>query len=107
MTTDVRAVCTDPKVDVIVIVSPNDAHRERAVAGKHLFCEEPVALSAASASVMVDGAHEAGVAFMARHVTQFVHGAREARRRIAAGEIGQLLVAPAARTGWEQPAGLR
>lgn len=107
--TDVRAVCTGPDVDAIIIASPNDAHREPAVvgaaAGKHVFCEKPVALSTADARTMVDAAHGAGVAFMAGHVTQFMHGVREARRRIAAGEIGQLLVAQAARTGWEPAAG--
>ena len=105
---DAREVCTAQDVDAVVVASPNDVHVEPALAaaeaGKHVFCEKPVALSYADAAAMVGAARRAGVTFMAGHVTQFMHGVREARRRIAAGEIGRLLVAQAARTGWEPPA---
>ncbi len=105
---DLEEACTADDVDAVVVASPNDVHVEPALlaagAGRHVFCEKPVALSTADAAAMVAAAREAGVTFMAGHVTQFMHGVREARRRIAAGEIGRLLVAEAARTGWEPPA---
>ncbi|MFX0539273.1 Gfo/Idh/MocA family protein [Ornithinimicrobium sp. Y1847] len=102
---DLVAACTAGDVDAVVVASPNDVHRAPAVAaaraGKHVFCEKPVALSVADAQAMVEEARAAGVVLMAGHVTQFMHGVREARRRIALGEVGELLVASAARTGWE------
>ncbi|WP_228255250.1 Gfo/Idh/MocA family protein [Ornithinimicrobium avium] len=105
---DALEVCIADDVEAVIVASPNDVHVEPALAaaaaGKHVFCEKPVALSYADAASMVGAARTAGVTFMAGHVTQFMHGVREARRRIADGEIGRLLVAQAARTGWEPPA---
>lgn len=46
---DVEAVLEDPDVDVVTIATPHDTHASFAVralrAGKHVFCEKPLALS--------------------------------------------------------------
>lgn len=104
---DAGHVCTADDVDAVIIASPNDVHLEPALlaaaAGKHVFCEKPVALTYADAERMTEAARDAGVVFMAGHATQFMHGVREARRLINDGVLGRLLVAQAARTGWEEP----
>src|SRR3990172_9146603 len=51
--TDHRALLADGSIQAVVIATPNDTHaaliREAARAGKHVFCEKPVALDLASA----------------------------------------------------------
>ena len=48
----------DPKIDMVDICLPPNAHADVAIAalraGKHVFCEKPIALSAADARRMVE-----------------------------------------------------
>lgn len=100
-------LCTADDVDVVVVASPNWAHKEpvlaAARAGKHVFCEKPIALSYDDCADMVDAAREAGVLFMAGHVMNFKAGVRRAKQLIADGEIGDVLFCRAVRNGWEDP----
>ncbi len=56
----------DPEIDVIDITTPNTLHREMALAaiaaGKHVYCEKPLAPTAAAAREMADAAEAAGLA---------------------------------------------
>jgi scyllo-inositol 2-dehydrogenase (NAD+) len=84
------------RADAVVIAAPTFTHRDIAVraaeAGKHVFCEKPMALTIAECDEMIAAAESAGVVlqigFMRRFQPEFV----EARRRIEAGEIGQPMV---------------
>ena len=48
-TTDWRDLLADPSIDLVSVTSPNGLHREMAVAaleaGKHVWCEKPMALT--------------------------------------------------------------
>jgi predicted dehydrogenase len=59
-TTDWREVVSDPAIDVVAITTPNHLHREMSVvalaAGKHVYCEKPMAVSLADAEAMADAA---------------------------------------------------
>jgi len=98
-------VATSAQVDAVVVASPNWAHQDgvlaAAHAGKPVFCEKPIALSYTDCVAMLRAAEEAGVLFMAGHVMNFMAGVREAKRLIASGEIGDVLVVRAVRNGWE------
>ena len=63
--TDWRAAVNDPDIDVIDIVTPNWLHYEIAMAaiaaGKHVYCEKPLALTAEDARRMYEAARDAGV----------------------------------------------
>ncbi len=61
-----RDLLDDPEVQVIDITTPNVLHREMALAaiaaGKHVYCEKPLAPTAAEALEMAQAATKAGVA---------------------------------------------
>jgi myo-inositol 2-dehydrogenase/D-chiro-inositol 1-dehydrogenase/scyllo-inositol 2-dehydrogenase (NAD+) len=84
------------RCDAVVISVPTFTHRDLAVraaeAGKHVFCEKPMALTLAECDDMIDAAERAGVVlqigFMRRFQPEFV----EARRRIESGDVGEPMV---------------
>ena len=65
VTTDWRELIASPEVDVVHIATPPSLHAEQAIAavtaGKHVFCEKPLALSMEDADEMLSAAE-------ARHV---------------------------------------
>ena len=64
-TADWRALVADPGVDLVSITTPNRLHREMALAamaaGKHVWCEKPLALTLGEAEEMAAAAAGAGV----------------------------------------------
>src|SRR5690606_9546844 len=60
-----RDLMDDPKIDVIDITAPNALHKEMALAaiaaGKHVYCEKPLAPLAADALEMTEAAEAKGV----------------------------------------------
>lgn len=64
-TTDWQSIVNDPDIDVIDITTPNDVHPEIALAaiaaGKHVYCEKPMANTAAEARAMHLAAKDKGV----------------------------------------------
>ena len=67
-TTDLHALIRHPDVDVVDICVPTPAHESLAIAaleaGKHVLCEKPLALTAASAQRIADAAARARGFFM-------------------------------------------
>ena len=84
----------DPDVDVVDIVTPNALHRDVAVAaataGKHIWCEKPLALTAADALEMTEAAEAAGVRTLVGFTYLQNPGLALAKRYIEAGELGEL-----------------
>ena len=66
--TDWQEVIADPEVNLVDICVPNSLHLEIAVAaakaGKHIFCEKPLATSAEEGRLMVEAVEAAGVQHM-------------------------------------------
>jgi predicted dehydrogenase len=94
-TGDWRELVADPAVDVVDICSPNYLHREMALAavaaGKHVWCEKPLALDAVEAKEVADAAARAGVV----HLVGFNYSVnpliRLAQSMIASGDIGTVI----------------
>ena len=63
-TGDWRELIADPDVQVVSITTPNAYHAEMAIAaleaGKHVWCEKPMAVALADAERMADAARAAG-----------------------------------------------
>ena len=86
----------NPEVTVVAIHTPNALHAEQAIAaaraGKHVFCDKPMATSVADAERIVRECAKAGVTlgvnFHNRHMPCFV----ETRRIVQSGEIGKVLM---------------
>lgn len=80
-------------LDAVVIATPTFTHRDlvllAARAGKHIFCEKPMALSARECEEMIAASSEAGIVLQIGFMRRFQPEFAEARRRIEAGEIGE------------------
>lgn len=85
----------DPRVDAVVIASPQETHCAIAeaafAAGKPVFCEKPLGASLADAQAMVAAAEKAGVANMVGFNYVRTPATQYARKLIANGEIGDLV----------------
>jgi predicted dehydrogenase len=97
-TTDWRDIINDPDIDVVSICTPNDAHAEIAIAalnaGKHVYCEKPIANTTEAAKAMADAAEAAKAncvismnAYQYRRVPALVL----AKKFIDEGSIGKIL----------------
>ncbi|EGX57313.1 oxidoreductase [Streptomyces zinciresistens K42] len=91
-TRDWREVAADPRVRAVSVTAPNFLHREIGVAmaraGKHLWIEKPVGLSAADARAVADAAAEAGVRSAVGFNYRNAPAVEAARELIASGGIG-------------------
>lgn len=94
-TADWRALVTDPKIDLVDITTPNVLHKPMALAaiaaGRAVYCEKPLAPSAAEARDMADAAEAAGVATFVGFNYLKNPMILLARDIIANGEIGDVV----------------
>lgn len=97
-------LCENNEVEAVIITTPNNSHVIPAVcaakAGKHIFCEKPIALNLNDTEEMLDMAKKAGVYFFAAHTTNFIRGVQTAKALLNSGEIGELLMIEAVHTDW-------
>jgi len=91
-----EALLDDETVDAVDICLPNDLHRQFAVqaldAGKHVFCEKPIALTLDDADAMIEAAHRAGKFLMIGHVLRFWPEYLKAKEALDAGRVGRPLL---------------
>ena len=93
-TADWRELLDDPEIGIVDITTPNTLHREMALAaiaaGKHVYCEKPLAPTAAEAAEMAEAAARAGVATQVGFNYLKNPMIALAKRLIDAGEIGEV-----------------
>jgi predicted dehydrogenase len=91
---DWRRLVEDPEIDVIDITAPNAFHKEMALAaisaGKHVYCEKPLAPLAADARQMADAAETTGVKTQVGFNYLCNPLFTLARDMIHAGELGEI-----------------
>ncbi len=92
---DLDAMFADPGLDLIDVCLPPAWHVTAAVgalkAGKHVFCEKPIALVPADADRMVAAARDAGKLLFIGHVLPFFPEFRFAYEAVTSGRYGKLL----------------
>jgi predicted dehydrogenase len=92
---DWRRLIEDPEVDVVDITTPNHLHVEPALAaleaGKHVYCEKPMAAKVEDAQRMAAAAKKAGVKTLVAFNNIKTPAALVAKQIIERGEIGELV----------------
>jgi len=87
-------IASDPEIDVIYVVLPNGMHAEytnrAAKAGKHVFSEKPMENTAEKCQTMIDACKLAKRMLGIGYRMQYEPHLNEARRIIAAGELGKV-----------------
>jgi predicted dehydrogenase len=85
----------DASVQAVVLATPHSLHRSQTIAaaqaGKHVFCEKPLALRAADARAMIEACERAGVVLAVGHNRRFWPAMRALKGMLAEGRLGQLL----------------
>ncbi|MFC6491279.1 Gfo/Idh/MocA family protein, partial [Nitratireductor sp. GCM10026969] len=93
-TGDWRRLVTDPRVHIVSITAPNVLHKEMALAaieaGKHVYCEKPLAPGASDAEEMTRAAEARGVVTAVGFNYLQNPMMRLAREIIDSGEIGEI-----------------
>ena len=93
-TPDWRVLVNDPKVEAVIIASPQHTHKDIALAalalGKPVFCEKPLGASLADSRAMTAAAENRGAATMTGFNYIRTPASQLAREIIAAGEIGAI-----------------
>lgn len=93
-TADWRVLVEDPAVEAIVIASPQETHKDIALAafakGKHVFCEKPLGLSLDESRAMLAAAENSGCIHMVGFNYIRTPASQLARQIIARGEIGDV-----------------
>ncbi len=91
--TDYRSLLDDPAIGAVVICSATPTHAPiiaaAAAAGKHVFCEKPIALDLATIDATLAAVERAGVRLQVGFNRRFDANYRRLRRAVAAGEIGR------------------
>lgn len=94
-TDDWQALVNDPAIDVVSITTPNGLHHPMAMAaiaaGKHVWCEKPMALTLAQAEEMADAARARGVVTMVGYNYIKNPAFTHAQRLIETGAIGRVV----------------
>ena len=92
--TDWRKLVARKDIDVVDIAAPGNVHRDIAVAaaeaGKHVFCEKPLAFNLPQAREMLAAVRKAGVVNMVNFNYRCCPALALAQRMIKAGEIGEV-----------------
>ncbi len=92
--TDWRALLARPDIDIVDVAAPSNLHTElvlaAARAGKHVFCEKPLANTAADAKHMLDAVTQAGVFHAVWFNYRFVPAIAFAKKLIDDGALGAI-----------------
>lgn len=89
---DYRHILDSSQIDAVIICSPTDTHAdlivEAAQAGKHIFCEKPIAFDLTAIDRALSEVKNSGVKLQIGFNRRFDPGFSHARETIAAGKIG-------------------
>jgi predicted dehydrogenase len=92
---DFEALLGDPAVDAVVLATPHTLHPKQVVAaaeaGKHVFCEKPLALTRTEAEAAVEATCRAGVTLGLGYNRRFHPEMGKLRQRIKDNGLGTIL----------------
>ena len=92
---DYNEMLADPELDAVSVVTMWDQHAGPVLAalsaGKHVFCEKPMASTVEDCQKIVDAANAADSFFMVGHICRFNPRYAMAKREVAEGKIGKIV----------------
>ena len=92
-TTDRQDIIDDESIEAVLITTPPVAHAEIAIealrAGKHVFCEKPLAKTTDECRRILDVVHETGLVFVLGYPMRHSPEAQNLRQQIQSGRIGR------------------
>lgn len=93
--TDYREMLNDSEIDAVIVVAPTNLHKQIVVdcaaAGKHIFCEKPMAMTVEECDEMIAAAEKYNVKLQVGFMRRFDASFREAKRLVESGAIGDLV----------------
>lgn len=88
----VEEILSEPKIDAVLICSSTDTHADLIIAaaraGKHIFCEKPIAFSLAKIDAALEAVKAAGVQLQIGFNRRFDANFARVRQAVVSGEIG-------------------
>jgi len=94
-TGDADEVINHPDVEAVWICSPSQFHADQikacAKAGKHVFCEKPIATDLAETIEAINACNEAGVKLMTALQRRFDPNFMRVKQAITTGEVGDVV----------------
>jgi predicted dehydrogenase len=88
-----------PRVQGVLLATPNDVHEEQALAcaerGRHVFVEKPIADSVEAGERMRQACADAGVTLMVGHAFRRLGAARRVEQLVDDGALGRVVLAEA------------
>ncbi|MBQ7566369.1 MAG: Gfo/Idh/MocA family oxidoreductase [Oscillospiraceae bacterium] len=92
--TDYKELLKHPGLNTVIIVTPDQLHREMAeaalAAGMHVLCEKPLALTREDMLAIVKAAKNAKTKFMVGQIARYTPSFLKVKEIIDSGEIGEL-----------------
>ncbi|MBC7224807.1 MAG: Gfo/Idh/MocA family oxidoreductase [Anaerolineae bacterium] len=100
----VEALLESPNVDAVYLCTPVDLHRVHteaaAAAGKHVFCEKPMAMSVEDCQAMIRACEGAGVQLGIAYMMRYRPQCQVAKELIGEGRLGELVAGRAQNAFW-------
>jgi predicted dehydrogenase len=92
---DLAEALADPGIGAVALATPHSLHCRQilaaAAAGKHVFCEKPLALTKADAAQAIEACRRAGIVLGVGHDKRFFPALRELSRFARTGSLGRIL----------------
>src|SRR3954452_25210495 len=88
-------VKNNPDIDAVYVITPNGLHHDEVIrvakAGKHVICENPMALNAKQGQEMIDACKKANVKLLVGYRMHFEPKTLEVIHMRKAGELGKIM----------------
>jgi predicted dehydrogenase len=102
--TDAAQVFARPEIGAVMVTTPNGLHTQlvldAAAAGKHIYCEKPMAFTVAECDEMMAAAERAGVRLMVGQVLRLLPLFARITELFDSGVLGRPLAVQISRLGW-------
>ena len=95
--TDYADIVHHPNLDAVTVCTPPPVHAGPAIAaanaGKHVFCEGPMAVDLGQCDAMIAAARTNGIRFTVQHTNRFNQNAQMAKKALSDRLLGKVIMA--------------